>query len=117
MPGRGDWGETHSNSMLTDWQARRLNIKYADSEGAAKFVHTLNNTVIASPRILIAILENYQRADGSVVVPEILRGIRRKRPDSKIKNAAYESRAARARRSLMMLRLWITAPTRIIVAM
>ncbi|MEK7520851.1 MAG: serine--tRNA ligase [Patescibacteria group bacterium] len=73
MPGRGDWGETHSNSMLTDWQARRLNIKYADSEGAAKFVHTLNNTVIASPRILIAILENYQRADGSVVVPEILR--------------------------------------------
>ena len=60
--------------MLTDWQARRLNINIRGlREGTAKFVHTLNNTVIASPRILIAILENYQRADGSVVVPEVLR--------------------------------------------
>ncbi len=73
MPGRGNWGETHSNSMLTDWQARRLNIKYTDSNEETKFIHTLNNTVIASPRILIAILENYQRADGSVAVPDALR--------------------------------------------
>jgi seryl-tRNA synthetase len=73
MPGRGKYSETHSDSSLTDWQARRLNIKYKDSEGKSKFVHTLNNTVIASPRILIAILENYQREDGSVEIPEVLR--------------------------------------------
>ncbi len=73
MPGRASYGETHSDSNLTDWQARRLNIKYKDKEGKSKHVYTLNNTVIASPRILIAILENYQQKDGSVVVPEILK--------------------------------------------
>jgi seryl-tRNA synthetase len=73
MPSRGSFGETHSDSNLTDWQARRLNIKYKTADGKTKFVYTLNNTVIASPRILIAILENYQQADGSVVVPEVLR--------------------------------------------
>ncbi len=73
MPSRGEFGETHSDSNLTDWQARRLNIRYRDHEGKIKHVFTLNNTVIASPRILIAILENYQQQDGSVVVPEILR--------------------------------------------
>jgi seryl-tRNA synthetase len=73
MPGRGEFGETHSDSNLTDWQARRLNIKYKGADGKTKHVHTLNNTVIASPRILIAILENYQQKDGSVIVPEILR--------------------------------------------
>jgi seryl-tRNA synthetase len=73
MPGRGKYGETHSDSNLTDWQARRLNIKYKTGSGEVKFVHTLNNTVIASPRILIAILENYQQKDGSVEVPKILR--------------------------------------------
>lgn len=72
MPGRQNFGETHSDSNLTDWQARRLNIKYKDAGGKIKFAHTLNNTAIASPRILIAILENYQQKDGSVVVPEIL---------------------------------------------
>ena len=72
MPGRDKYSETHSDSSLTDWQARRLNIKYKDSEGKTKFVHTLNNTVIASPRILIAILENCQRKDGSVEMPEAL---------------------------------------------
>src|SRR5262249_63478 len=66
MPGRGGFGETHSNSNLTDWQARRLNIRYKDSSGKLHFVNTLNNTVIASPRILIAILENNQQEDGSV---------------------------------------------------
>jgi seryl-tRNA synthetase len=73
MPSRNNYGETHSDSNLTDWQARRLNIKYKVADGKTKFVFTLNNTVIASPRILIAILENYQQKDGSVIVPEVLR--------------------------------------------
>jgi seryl-tRNA synthetase len=71
MPGRNAYGETHSNSHLTDWQARRLGIRMKTDKGSA-FVHTLNNTMIASPRILIAILENNQRSDGSVEVPKIL---------------------------------------------
>lgn len=73
MPARKAYGETHSDSNLTDWQARRLNIKYRGADGKVHFAYTLNNTAIASPRILIAILENYQQKDGSVVVPEILR--------------------------------------------
>ena len=73
MPSRKDFGETHSDSNLTDWQARRLNIKYKTADGKTKHVYTLNNTVIASPRILIAILENYQQKDGSIIVPEVLR--------------------------------------------
>ena len=72
MPSRNGYGETHSDSFMTDWQARRLNIKYKTKSGEIKYVYTLNNTVIASPRILIAILENYQKADGSVEVPKIL---------------------------------------------
>jgi seryl-tRNA synthetase len=74
---RGDpktgYGETHSASRLYDFQARRLNLRYRDAEGRVRFCHTLNNTVVASPRILIPILENYQNADGSVSVPEALR--------------------------------------------
>ncbi len=73
MPSRNDFGETHSDSNLTDWQSRRLNIRYKDKEGRIKHAYMLNNTVIASPRILIAILENYQQKDGSIVVPEVLR--------------------------------------------
>ena len=73
MPARNNYGETHSDSNLTDWQARRLNIKYKGKDGKTHFVYTLNNTVIASPRILIAILENYQQKDGSIVVPEVLK--------------------------------------------
>lgn len=73
MPSRNSYGETHSDSNLTDWQARRLNIKYTDELGKPHYVYTLNNTAIASPRILIAILENYQQKDGSVVVPSVLR--------------------------------------------
>ncbi len=72
MPGRDDYGETHSASNLGDWQARRLNIRYKDENGKSEFVHMLNNTAIASPRILIAILENHQQKDGSVRVPEVL---------------------------------------------
>jgi seryl-tRNA synthetase len=73
MPSRNAYGETHSDSSFTDWQSRRLNIKYRDSEGKIQYAFTLNNTAVASPRILIPILENYQQADGSVTVPEVLR--------------------------------------------
>ncbi len=72
MSSRNSYGETHSDSMLTDWQARRLNIKYKTKDGNKKFVYTLNNTMIASPRILIAILENHQQKDGSVKIPKVL---------------------------------------------
>ncbi len=72
MPSRENYGETHSDSNLTDWQSRRLNIFYKNSKGEKVLTHALNNTVIASPRILIAILENYQQKDGSVKVPKIL---------------------------------------------
>lgn len=74
MPGMNRFGETGSASNLLDWQARRLNVKYKDAKtGEKKYVYMLNNTALPSPRVLIAILENYQRADGSVVVPEVLR--------------------------------------------
>jgi seryl-tRNA synthetase len=73
MPSREAYGETHSCSYLGDFQARRLNIKYEDVDGTKKFVHTLNNTAIASPRILIPILEIYQQKDGSVEIPKVLR--------------------------------------------
>ncbi len=73
MPSRNSYGETHSASRFYDFQARRLNIRYRDTDGKVKFCHTLNNTVIANPRILIPILELYQNADGSVTVPDALR--------------------------------------------
>ena len=67
------YGETHSASRLYEFQARRLNLRYKGADGKIRFCHTLNNTVVASPRILIPIVENYQNADGSVTVPEALR--------------------------------------------
>jgi len=73
MPSRNAYGETHSCSYLGDFQARRLNIKYEDKDGRKKFVHTLNNTLVASPRILIPLLELNQNEDGSVTIPEALR--------------------------------------------
>jgi len=73
MPSRGGYGETHSASRFHDYQARRLNLRYRDAEGKVRYCHTLNNTAIASPRILISILENFQNADGSVTVPAPLR--------------------------------------------
>jgi seryl-tRNA synthetase len=73
MPSRDNYGETHSASRLYDFQARRLNLRYRDKEKKTHFCHTLNNTVIASPRILIPIMECYQNADGSVTVPKVLR--------------------------------------------
>lgn len=69
MPGRYGYGETHSASRFHDFQARRLNLRYRDAEGKVHFCHTLNNTVAASTRILIALLENHQQADGTVAVP------------------------------------------------
>lgn len=72
MPSRNGYGETHSCSNLTDWQTRRSNIKFKDSTGEKHFCFALNNTVVASPRILIAILENYQQKDGSVKIPKVL---------------------------------------------
>ncbi|MEZ0286275.1 MAG: serine--tRNA ligase, partial [Candidatus Paceibacterota bacterium] len=71
MPGMGKYGETHSCSNDTDWQARSLGIRFKGEEGT-QFVHTLNNTTLASPRILVAILENYQREDGSIQIPDAL---------------------------------------------
>jgi seryl-tRNA synthetase len=73
MPSRGAYGETHSASRFHDYQARRLNLRYRrkDTRKPA-FCHTLNNTVLASPRILIPILELYQREDGTVAVPEVI---------------------------------------------
>ena len=73
MPGLGRWGETGSASNFLDWQARRLNVKYKTKEGERKFAYLLNNTALPSVRPLIAILENYQQADGSVIIPEVLR--------------------------------------------
>jgi len=73
MPSRNSYGETHSCSTFHDFQARRLNLKYKDKDGQIKFCHTLNNTCIASPRILIPILEIYQNQDGSVTIPKVLR--------------------------------------------
>ncbi|MDD4530610.1 MAG: serine--tRNA ligase [Candidatus Gracilibacteria bacterium] len=73
MPGMGRYGETGSASNFLDWQARRLNVKYIDKNGDRKFVYMLNDTALPSVRPLIAILENYQQADGSVIVPEVLR--------------------------------------------
>lgn len=72
MAGREGYGETHSNSIVLDFQTRRLKIRYKDKDGNIKFCHALNNTAIASPRILIAILENFQQEDGSVKIPEVL---------------------------------------------
>lgn len=73
MPSRKGYGETHSCSTFHDFQARRLNMKYKNAAGKKQFCHTLNNTCIASPRILIPILEIYQNKDGSVTIPEVLR--------------------------------------------
>ena len=73
MPSRGGYGETHSASRFHEFQARRLNLRYRDANGKVRFCHTLNNTAIASPRVLIALLENHQQADGSVRIPEVLR--------------------------------------------
>lgn len=74
MPGLERFGETGSASNFLDWQSRRLNIKYTDKEtGEKKHPYLINNTALPSPRVFIAILENFQQADGSVIIPEVLR--------------------------------------------
>lgn len=73
IPSRDGYGETGSASNFLDWQSRRLNVKYKDEEGSKKFVHMLNNTALPTVRPMIAILENFQQADGSVIIPEVLR--------------------------------------------
>ncbi len=72
MPGRGAYSETHSCSTLGDFQARRSNIRVRNADGSLGYPFTLNNTAIASPRILIPLLENHQNADGSVTLPRAL---------------------------------------------
>lgn len=72
FPGQSKYRETHSASYFNDFQARRLNIRYRANDGTTKFVYTLNNTMAASPRLLAAVIENYQQADGSIIVPEVL---------------------------------------------
>lgn len=73
MPSRGAYGETHSSSSLLDFQARRSNLRYRDQEGVLRYCYTLNNTAVASPRILIPLLENHQQGDGSIYIPPALR--------------------------------------------
>lgn len=73
MPSRESYGETHSASRFYDYQARRLNLRYRPEKGKPLFCHTLNNTVAASPRILIPLIENHQNADGTVTLPDALR--------------------------------------------
>jgi seryl-tRNA synthetase len=73
IPSEQQYRETHSDSYFHDYQARRADLRYRDSEGAVRFVHTLNNTALASVRTIIAIVENHQQADGTVRVPEALR--------------------------------------------
>ena len=72
VPSLGKYRETHSCSTLHDWQARRANIRYRGSDGKVRFAHTLNNTALASPRILVPLLENHQTADGRVKLPKAM---------------------------------------------
>ncbi|HBB44216.1 MAG: Serine-tRNA ligase [Parcubacteria group bacterium GW2011_GWA1_44_13] len=73
VPSQNTYRETHSASYFHDFQTRRLNIRYKDNEGKLRFAHSLNNTAIAMPRILVPLVENYQNADGSITIPEVLR--------------------------------------------
>jgi seryl-tRNA synthetase len=73
MPSLAAYRETHSCSSLHDWQARRANVRYRDQDGTVRFAYTLNNTAVATPRILAALVENFQTGDEQVRVPEVLR--------------------------------------------
>ncbi|HSE56563.1 MAG TPA: serine--tRNA ligase [Candidatus Paceibacterota bacterium] len=74
MPSQQKFRETHSASYFHDFQTRRLNIRYRDDDGKLKYVHSLNNTLVATPsRMIAAIIENYQQVDGSIAVPEVLK--------------------------------------------
>lgn len=73
MPSQDKYRETHSSSYFHDFQTRRLNIRYRDDEGKLRFVHSLNNTACATSRLPASLVENYQQADGSILIPEVLR--------------------------------------------
>ena len=73
LPSLGAYRETHSCSSLHDWQARRANIRYRDADGTVRFAYTLNNTAVATPRILAALVENFQTSEAQVRVPAVLR--------------------------------------------
>jgi seryl-tRNA synthetase len=73
MPSLGTYRETHSCSSLLDWQARRANVRYRDADGTVRFAYTLNNTAVATPRILAALVENFQTEQAEVTVPAVLR--------------------------------------------
>ncbi len=73
MPSENRYRETHSSSYFHDFQTRRLNIRYRDEDGTMRFVHSLNNTALAMPRVFCQIVENYQNEDGSITIPEALR--------------------------------------------
>lgn len=73
MPSEKRYRETHSSSYFHDFQTRRLNIRYRDEDGSLKYAHSLNNTALAMPRILCQIVENNQQADGSILIPDVLR--------------------------------------------
>ena len=73
LPSLGAYRETHSCSSLHDWQARRANIRYKDADGTVRFAYTLNNTAVATPRILAALVENLQTSEAQVRVPAVLR--------------------------------------------
>ena len=73
VPSENRYRETHSSSYFHDFQTRRLNIRYRDEQGVMQYAHSLNNTALATPRILISIIENNQNEDGSITVPEALR--------------------------------------------
>ena len=92
VPSLGKYRETHSCSTLHDWQARRANLRYRDGEGKVRFAHTLNNTALASPRILVPLLENHQTADGRVRLPEAIRP-----PDGRRRISLSDPRRARSR--------------------
>jgi len=72
VPSLAKYRETHSCSTLHDWQARRANLRYRGADGKVRFAHTLNNTALASPRILVPLLENHQTDDGRVLLPKAL---------------------------------------------
>jgi seryl-tRNA synthetase len=74
FPGQGAYREITSCSNTTDYQARRLKIRYRDGDGPTNVAHTLNGTAVAIGRTIIALLENHQQADGSVLIPEALQG-------------------------------------------
>ena len=72
VPKEGKYRETHSASYFHDFQTRRFNIRYKDAEGKVRYAHSLNNTAVAAPRILVSLIENFQQADGSIKIPDVL---------------------------------------------